>query len=256
MAEGIPEPPLVWYGTVHNNEGGQNIRLSSGNLIWLIRDSSGTVVKSLSQSLTNWNDQFSYVLELPCESVLGQMSPDPENLSVDPPGTYSRVEVFLDGQPIHIQPPALEAFSLNATTRGTLERIDLAFVRVEPDSDGDGLPDWWEDEHFPLAGTTPGVDSDDDGVSDGDEYGAGTDPNDPDSLFVIAIGADELGHPLVSWQSAPGKFYRVLRATSLTSDINDFVEVFSGVGATPPSNEMIDDTVTGEGPFFYLLQVE
>jgi len=82
----------------------------------------------------------------------------------------------------------------------TIQNIALSYPN---DSDGDGMPDWWEVQYFgnldrdgtgdwdgdgliDLAefeyGTNPtNPDSDGDGFTDGDEVGAGTDPNDPQS---------------------------------------------------------------------------
>ena len=50
-----------------------------------------------------------------------------------------------------------------------------------PDSDGDGLPDPWETEHFNGLGEDDSGDADEDGLTNLQEYNKGTDPNDPDS---------------------------------------------------------------------------
>jgi len=48
---------------------------------------------------------------------------------------------------------------------------------LEPDADGDGLPDWWEMLYFgDLTGAEVWVDSDGDGVRNWNEYVAGTHP--------------------------------------------------------------------------------
>lgn len=49
------------------------------------------------------------------------------------------------------------------------------------DTDGNGLPDAWEMEHFGHIGINPNADSDGDGVSNLDEFNAGTDPLSPDN---------------------------------------------------------------------------
>jgi hypothetical protein len=45
------------------------------------------------------------------------------------------------------------------------------------DSDGDGLPDWWEWEHFGTLAQSGTDDSDRDGISNSDEWQGETDPN-------------------------------------------------------------------------------
>lgn len=57
------------------------------------------------------------------------------------------------------------------------------------DTDGDGISDVWEMEHFGTLARDLGLDTDGDGVSDLDEWLAGTDPND----WRSRPGADEQG---------------------------------------------------------------
>jgi len=59
-----------------------------------------------------------------------------------------------------------------------IEPTALLRLTGNPDTDGDGLPDWWEARHGldPQTPAAPGADSDDDGLTDLEEYAAGTDP--------------------------------------------------------------------------------
>ncbi len=49
-------------------------------------------------------------------------------------------------------------------------------VSIEADSDGNGLPDWWELQHFSQLGVDPIADPDGDGATNQAEAQAGTDP--------------------------------------------------------------------------------
>lgn len=111
--------------------------------------------------------------------------------------------------------------------------VDLGDFDELLDSDGDGLSDLEEITGVDEAGTTVGgttfvlspapfksnpfaADSDNDGVKDGDEAVAGTNPiNSTDYLRITAItgGAGQI----VRWSSVNGKVYDVQSATNVTA---------------------------------------
>src|SRR5207247_1594563 len=53
----------------------------------------------------------------------------------------------------------------------------LFIARSWADSDGGGLPDWWQLQYFGSLGTDPYADPDGDGWNNLQEYQNGTDPN-------------------------------------------------------------------------------
>ena len=84
------------------------------------------------------------------------------------------------------------------------------------DSDGDGMPDLWELAHTldPDQGA-PGLDSDQDGVTDRDEYVAGTHPRQPADLPRVAVTANSDRTLQLEILGAAGRRYQWEQRTSL-----------------------------------------
>ncbi len=89
------------------------------------------------------------------------------------------------------------------------------------DTDGDGMPDWWENSYAGLDPTVPDGDQDldGDGATNYEEFVADTWPNDPGSVFRIVYfqpfhdptyGDGMLG----IWEYATGRLYEVFWSDS------------------------------------------
>src|SRR5687767_12673536 len=104
-AAGIPEPPLVIYGQLRDN--GANARITSGTLTWTWSPSGGGNPVVVSTVLTNVNDQFSFVVFVPCESEISGSPVSANTLRLANPGiTYTRSSVLWNGQPVTLKSAA------------------------------------------------------------------------------------------------------------------------------------------------------
>ena len=102
-------------------------------------------------------------------------------------------------------------------------------------------------------GATLRVDSDRDGMTDGAESAAGTDPLNPASRLRVRSEEKRGSGIIVKWDSVEGKVYGILRTSSM---FDAFVPIASGIPATAPENTYIDTTTVGNGPYFYKVRVE
>ncbi len=128
----------------------------------------------------------------------------------------------------------------------------------------DGLPLWWVSQTFgePVAGGGSGGgslpaatdDPDDDGISNEQEFIAGTDPLDGASAFVVDTSMDEVvpDDVVLKWNSVAGRRYAVWRTANL---MEPFVCVVVDLLATPPVNVYRDPEASGGGPYFYRIEV-
>jgi len=130
---------------------------------------------------------------------------------------------------------------------------------VEPAPKGmsnlNGTPAWWAEWYFGVASAFDStLDSDGDGLNNGQEYIAGTDPTQSGSVLAIeAVQPAPAGNGFViTWSSVAGKFYTIERASDITKG---FTAIATDIQATPPQNTYVDTTGTG-GLYFYRVTVK
>jgi hypothetical protein len=110
------------------------------------------------------------------------------------------------------------------------------------DSDGDGMPDWWEDQ-YGFDKNNPAdaaLDSDGDGVSNLNEFLAGTNPKDPKSFFHIVSVNPEAGNLRITWSTVGGKSYRVQTNGPITSTFGDLSPLISVPGVGESKTNFLD----------------
>ena len=98
---------------------------------------------------------------------------------------------------------------------GKSTRLDLT---LGVDSNGDGLPDAWQRRiHADIDSVKPDEDSDRDGLSNLQEYLAGTYAYDTQSGFTLRIVRSEGDLPVLAFTAITGRTYTVLGSTDLVT---------------------------------------
>ncbi len=127
------------------------------------------------------------------------------------------------------------------------------------DTDGNGLPDWWEKTYFnQLTGIAANGDADGDGLSNLQEFLAGTSPTDAsDALRFTSFGTNDLnGSTQITWSSVPGKTYQLWRTDSLNGTwLSDLPNSLITADAGQTSLSYSDTTSNGVPRRFYRVSV-
>lgn len=145
-AADISEPATIFYGKVLGTADVQPQLITEGRLTWVIQRADGVDITLTSTLFAYNNGVFSYRLEVPHSALaLGLSATDSSVPLALSEQTHRHSSVTLDGAPITLLGPAGSSFTSAQLLRSATYRLDLGVNRKAMDSDGDGLPDWWED---------------------------------------------------------------------------------------------------------------
>lgn len=189
---GIPEPDTLLYGTVFHRHHIYQLVVTNGTLDWTIRlDETGARSVTVHADLESLgNGDISYRVRVPHEALASGFTAadlSADALPLEAADTrYRHHDIRVNGQPARIIPPAIDSLNLSQARRLAAYRIDLAVSLGTPDTDGDGLPDWWEDKFgFDKFAADANGDRDGDGLSNLAEYQMGSNPNAGDAVPKI-----------------------------------------------------------------------
>ncbi|NKB24580.1 MAG: hypothetical protein GKR87_09465 [Kiritimatiellae bacterium] len=124
---------------------------------------------------------------------------------------------------------------LNPTPGAT---IDLGTLDLTPvDQNGNNISDSWEDTHLVGSINVGGADDPDhDQFSNWDQYIAGTDPLDEESVLAFQSISPTNGVPRMTWSGVSGRRYRIWETDNLARGI--WVPAFDPLTASATQSDM------------------
>jgi hypothetical protein len=172
---------------------------------------------------------------------------------------------FSGGSAVHLTAAVPSGYVITATAtdpNGNTSQFSAPQTVTSTDTDGDGMPDNWMIAHWGAGHPTGQAgdksrasdDADGDGLTNLQEFRAGTDPKDPKSVFRISSVAENLGSVQLAFDSVLGKTYRLeYRDDWLLGSWLTMEDQISGTGA---SLQLIDPSAAGVTKRFYRLSIE
>jgi len=208
-----PAPDHVIFGTVRDEKGKV---LGAGEGV-VIAYSGTTEIVRISTNVLG-DDRTNFILRIPMDS--GRMGSPYKATALLPasPITFRVMIGSVANVPIEV---SRIPFSIG--TPGGRTRVDLT---LGVDTDGDGLPDAWERTLIDrdnsgrlktLADVRPGDDSDNDGLTNMQEFLLGTYALDKLDGLALSIVAVENGRARLRFATIPGRTYSIKSSTDLNS---------------------------------------
>lgn len=173
-AAGIPEPATVIYGKIIRTDATRPSLLTEGQLNWTIRRADGVEINLQAGLAPLGGGEYSYRLNVPHAALSSGLTPVAGSVSlglVEQPALHARITV--NGKPAAIIGDVGAVFNVSQVRRAATHRLDLMVSLEAPDTDGNGLPDWWEKLY---TQTDPTADTDGDGWNNRAEFLNGSDP--------------------------------------------------------------------------------
>jgi hypothetical protein len=162
-------------------------------------------------------------------------------VAIQPPFATDFVDGLWSGL-VTVREPAT-AMALRAEEANTATAVSPLFtvLAIPADADNDGLPDNWEVLYFgaiDAPGAGPENDPDRDGLSNRQEYRAGTNPLDPHSCLLFTSVRVQGGNVRLEFTTVAGRQYRVERTENLSG--NSWSTVANNVPGTGAVVTVID----------------
>lgn len=246
---GVPEPGLILYGTVTNIATGQPVTITSVD--WMVTNSLATGATTFAltgasrpaTTITQKDGVTYYMVTIPFDTrtigsgpgAVALADPAAAQPNTDSSEQYNSFELKTSSAPTYTLTPTINGLVANIKavdgaptsgtsrnesgfttgTRGKVVRVDLTInIPLTP------YETWAMSNFGNTTGTgAQSADPDGDGSTNYQEYTAGTNPSDRNSLFRVLVYSFTANGTVfnISWQSVAGKRYQLEQTTDLVA---------------------------------------
>jgi len=262
---GFTEPPVTLYGEVVHLSEGTSYQVHDGEMvITLVNEATPSEHITLETSLGSVGSggNFSYKIDIP-QQYLPSSEDKTSSLSVSTSeASYHFASITINGDEARLLDTAQSLLSTSFTNRGNQHRLDLVISLAQEDTDGDGMPDWWEERYDlnPLAASDASSNTDGDDWTALQEFLRGSSPNLDNRAVTVANatillpddGTAGIWFPVIDTDATPADI--IFAATAIGSGLSlsssnftyqDVLDGNIGVTATGDfSNSQIDLSVS------------
>ncbi len=141
----VPEPETIFYGRIINRSGGQEYQLLDGTVSWTISGGASVPVTVTAPIQSLQGGAYSYRLKVPHQAKSLDLTVDGSSLPLKSADVdFETGGILVNGEPA-VPLNGSPGFTASQPKRAGVHRLDLEVFHALDDSDGDRIPDWWED---------------------------------------------------------------------------------------------------------------
>ncbi len=142
----VPEPETLFYGRIVNRTTAQEYLVTSGTLTVTIAGEGAAPLELTAKIEPHAGGKYSYVLKVPHQAKSLDLIVEEDKLPLRPADAgFETVNIKVNGHQARPFGNGASSFVASQPKRGGVHRLDLEVFNALEDSDGDGIPDWWED---------------------------------------------------------------------------------------------------------------